>query len=440
MVIDALIKGGLLMSDIIYHPMTGEKVNINTLTSSEIRSPNRLYKPTSWRAFYAENEDENNARLFGLEFEFNALGGNYNIDFDTIGRTFLKALNHHGQHVHILEDHSVRNGIEVIFQPMSLAYLKEHIDFKLFFDLAKKLNLSTTHDTGFHIHVNIKPTLRERNLILRLFSLSYPLWLMLSERKIIRLQNRYVSTEFFMMSDRIKRRHQKNLKKLLETQSSHVSFQDLYFDNYDIKNRYNAINFTNPKTTEFRLFGGTHDYVHFMRVINFVHSFINLIDEISDTRIDNVFSLHDFVERTQTHHLKEVTHKTLKKAEMLIRHNRLYYNHFYLLDTYWYESTFKYATLHDYIMSKKDYDDYQQMMSSLNTLTTLTENQKLRIKDDINDFLLGATYEVIDNHHTYLDVVPVIHSTTKTSISKSDIEKHYVVLRCINSDLLNLFF
>lgn len=428
------------MSDIIYHPMTGEKVNINTLTSSEIRSPNRLYKPTSWREFYAENEDENNTRLLGLEFEFNALGGDRNIDFDTIGRTFLKALNHHGQHVHILEDHSVRNGIEVIFQPMSLAYLKDNIDFELFFDLVKKLNLSTTHDTGFHIHVNIKPTLRERNLILRLFSLSYPLWLMLSERKIIRLQNRYVSTEFFMMSDKIKRRHQKNLRRLLETQDSHVSFQDLYFDNYDIKNRYNAINFTNPRTTEFRLFGGTHDYSHFVRVIRFVHNFISLIDEISETRIDDVFSLHQFVKRTQTHHLQHETYKTLKKAEMLIRHNRIYYNHFYLLDTYWYESTFKYANLHDYIMSKKNYEDYQRMISSLNTLTTLTENQKIRIKDDINDFLLGVTYEVIYNHKSHLDVVPVIHSTAKTSLSKAIVERDYVVLRCINRDLLSSFF
>ena len=110
---------------------------------------------------------------------------------------------------------------------MSLAYLKEHIDFKLFFDLVKKLNLLTTHDTGFHIHVNIKPTLRERNLILRLFSLSYPLWLMLSERKIIRLQNRYVSTEFFMMSDRIKRRHQTNLKNYLK-HKSHMSHFKIY--------------------------------------------------------------------------------------------------------------------------------------------------------------------------------------------------------------------
>src|SRR5690554_760425 len=375
----------MLMSDIIYHPMTGEKVNINTLTSSEIRSPNRLYKPTSWCPFYAENEDENNTRLFGLEFEFNALGGNHKIDFDTIGRTLLKALNHHGQHVHILEDHSVRNGIEVIFQPMSLAYLKEHIDFKLFFDLVKKLNLSTTHDTGFHIHVNIKPTLRERNLILRLFSLSYPLWLMLSERKIIRLQNRYVSTEFFMMSDKIRSRHRKNLIKVLETGTSHVSFGDLNFDNYNIQNRYDAINFTNPKTTEFRLFGGTDDFKHFTNVFNFVNQFINLIDEISETRVDDVFTLDTFVKRTQTEYLLKNTHKLLKKAEVLIRHNRLYYNNFYLLDTYWYESTFKHATLHDYIISKENYRDYRKMLKGLLGLTSLTQHQKHKIQEDIND-------------------------------------------------------
>lgn len=428
------------MSNIIYHPITGKKVNINTLKSDEIRSPNRLYKPKEWQSFYNPNEDPVTTRLYGLEFEFNALKGRDDIDFSEIGKSFLKAMNHHGQHIHILEDHSVRNGIEVIFQPMSFNYIKDNIDFETFFTLTQKYDLKASHDTGFHIHVDFKPTLRERNLLLRLFSISYPLWLILSERKIIRLQNRYVSTEFFMMTDKIRSRHRKNLIKVLETGTSHVSFGDLNFDNYNIQNRYDAINFTNPKTTEFRLFGGTDDFKHFINVFNFVKQFINLIDEISETRVDDVFTLDTFVKRTQTEYLLKNTHKLLKKAEVLIRHNRLYYNNFYLLDIYWYESTFKHATLHDYIISKENYRDYRKMLKGLLSLTSLTHYQKHKIQEDINDFLLGSVYEVLYNNGKVIEVVPVIHSTFKTTHDEKTINDHYVVLRCINQDLLNAFF
>lgn len=429
------------MSNIIYHPITGVKTNVNSLKSEEIRSPNRLYKPKEWKQYYYKDENLDQTRLFGLEFEFNACSSHAPIDFDMIGKEILKALNHNGQHVHILEDHSVRNGVEIIFHPMSYQYMKHNIDFHQFFKVIQKLGLTTTHDTGFHIHVNLKPSLRERNLMLRLFSISYPLWLKLSQRKIMRLQNRYVSTEFFMMTDKIRDRHITNLQKILETKTSYVSFKDLHFDNYDVHNRYNAINFNNPHTTEFRLFGGTDEFNHFVQTFNFVVNFIALVDEISQTRIDDVFNLNQYVKRTNSQKLLNDTYKQIKKAEQLIRHNRLYYNHFYLLDTYWYESTFKHIQKHDYLIKKRYYNDYLKLMSNLNKLNPVTDNHHiLRIKEDINDFLLGVTYEIVKKTNNTIEIVPVINSTFKSKIPKDKVEQEYTLLRCINRDLLMLFF
>lgn len=426
------------MKTMIYHPITGQKVLLNTLTSEEIRSPNRLYNPVKWNTFYDENEDQNTTRLFGLEFEFNVLGRDHQLNFDKPGKAFLKLLNEKAQHIHILEDHSVRNGMEIIFHPMSIQYMKKHIDFKMFFHLVKKHQLTNSHDTGFHIHVNLKPTLRERNLLLRLFSISYPLWLFLSGRKITRIQNRYVSTEFFTMGDKIKRRHITNLKKLLETGTSFVSFKDLNFDNYDVSNRYNAINFTNPHTTEFRLFNGITNIHDFEASLNFVVRFIELIDDISKTRIDDVFDLHTFVNRTNSQHLEKQVYRLLRKSKKLLKHHRLYYNYFYLLDTHWYESTFDYADVHDYIMSKKDYQKYKMLLNNLQD-PGLPNHQKYETQEIINDFLLSATYEVIDNNKIQITCLPVIRSTFRFTFDKETIQKDYVVLRCINQDLLLLF-
>lgn len=427
------------MNTHIYHPMSGKLVSIDSLTSKEIRSPNRLYKPQKWNTFYDANQDINTTRLYGLEFEFNLMGREQKLDFDTPGKAILSLLNKEAQHVHILEDHSVRNGLEVIFHPMSLNYMKKNIDFKAFFDLVNSLQLCASHDTGFHLHVNLKPTLRERNLLLRLFSLSYPLWLVLSQRKITRIQNRYVSTEFFTMGDKIKKRHIQNLNKLLETGTSYVSFKDLNFDNYDVTNRYNAINFTNPHTTEFRLFSGTTDYDTFCESLNFVARFIELIDEISSTRIDDVFNLDTFVKRTQTQKLQQEATQLLRKSRALFKHERLYYNHFYLLDTYWYESSAHYASPHDYIIRKHDYQKYQLFLSNLHD-ETLSDYQRSETQEIINDFLLSVTYEVVGIQQDRVMALPVIRSTFCHCVDLKTLKKEYVLLRCINQNLLSNTF
>lgn len=424
------------MTNIIYHPMTGKKVDIYSLQSAELRSPNRLYKPDKWREFYAPHEDPSQTRLYGLEFEFNVIDNHQEIDFDHIGFELLSLLNKHEQHAHILDDFSVRNGVEVIFQPMSKSYLEANIDFKAFFKLVKDLGLTSTHDTGFHIHVNLKPSLRERNLILRLFSISYPLWIYLSQRKIVRLQNRYVSTEFFMMQDKVRKRHEINLAKIQTEKTSHVSFQDLLFDNYDTNNRYNAINLCNPKTTEFRLFTGTVDHHNFCEILNFVCSFINLVDEIGQTRIDTVFTLDQFVSRTHCESLLKGVYQLINKSDQLLKHGKLYYNHFYLLDTYWYESTYNNAIAHDYIMKKDDYDYYLKLLKSLEDLN-IKKHDIFDLKEGINDFLLGKTYQIIDIDNHKIEAVPVFYTTERKTLQKDEVLTNWVILRCVNRDLIS---
>lgn len=419
----------------VYHPITGEYVDLMSIEKTALRNPDRLYRPEKWISFF-DTDEARDTRLFGIEFEYNA-SENAARDFDAIGRSLLSFLNKSAKHVHILKDNSVRNGVEIVFSPMTYQYLTTQFNFDELFQLFKDLNLLASHDTGLHIHVGIKHTLRERNLLLRLFALSYPLWLELSKRKIIRLQDRYVSTEFFTMSDKHKKRHIENLRSIDKTGTSFVSFKDLSFDNYLVKNRYTAINFFNSNTVEFRLFNGLSEADDFKRALRFVKDFIALFDEISRTRIDDVFDLATFVKRTGSQDLLDQVTKKLHKATRLLDRDLLHYNHFYLVNTYWYPSTFSHHEPGNYIIHKQDVPLYQSYLKKIRALNPATQFHDINvIQEALNDFMIGACYELVVSEKNQIGIIPVVNTTQLVTLTKEKFKQDYILFKCFNRDLL----
>ena len=92
-------------------------------------------------------------------------------------------------------------------------------------DLFTDLNLTATIDTGLHIHVGMEHSRRMKELYLQLFSISYPLWVHLSDRRVLRLQERYVSTEYFYKKEEMARRYNQTLKSLLKHGNSLVNYK-----------------------------------------------------------------------------------------------------------------------------------------------------------------------------------------------------------------------
>lgn len=420
----------------VFHPVNGNFVDVLSLSENELLIPDHLHKPTSWIPFYHEDEDIATTRLYGLELECNLVDENNRPKIYDVCRDILRITNLEGKHAHIMVDNSVRNGIEIVFAPMSYDYMFQHIDFKALFELFQRRGVTASHDTGFHIHVGIQHTLRERNLILKLFSISYPLWLEISRRKIIRLQDRYVSTAYFMMNEKTRERHHHNLKSLNDTGSSKVDFKTLYFDNYDIRNRYTAVNFANRNTVEFRIFSGVPTYETFFDCVDFTDRFIRLVDEIGVTREDDVFDLDTFVERTQTQQFLERTVKTIRKGSTLMN-KRLYYNHAYLVNTYWYQSTPAHADYGDYIIQKVHYQTYLRYVDAILKLDINDDYFDIQdARENINDFLVGVLKEIVVINEDAVGVIPILYNTRYQNIGYHELTQEYVVLKAINSDLL----
>lgn len=427
------------MNSMIFHPISRRETALKEISDHDILIKDHIFRPKTWERLSLPDENEENIRFFGLEFEFNIIStrNNKHLDNTAICRKILSLLNASGPHFHIMVDNSVRNGIEFVSNPMSIAYIRKMFNFYAITKELKKLGLVASNDTGFHVHVGFNHTLRERNLILKLFSISYPLWLELSRRKIVRLQNRYVSTEFFTMNEKTLKRHEHNIISLLRSGDSFVDFSNLHFDNYEVKNRYNAINFLNPDTVEFRLLNGTISPEIITESLQFINDFIALVDEISHTREDDVFHLHHFVERTNSYSLLNRTARKIRRNYHLLRRNKLYYNYFYLVDCYWYKSSIKFAEEGDYVMPIEDYQYYQKLLKKVTNL--LQRGMVLEanpVKEQINDFLLASIREVVIVDDFYLGTVPVIRDVAYKKLPNEHFHKNYVLLKGVNKDLV----
>lgn len=415
----------------MYHPVNGKLISFDQLDDQSAFIEDRLFKPDEWKLFYADETDKN-SRTYGIEIELNTPSNSSSKRIE-ICKQLLKVLNRSGRHFHIMRDNSVRNGIELVSAPMTYNYWINNFDVIEINDLFTSLNLSATIDTGLHIHVGMEHSRRVKELYLQLFSISYPLWVHLSDRRVLRIQERYVSTEYFYKKDEMNRRYDQTIKSLLKTGSSKVNYENVMYYDYNFDDRYTGLNFYNDNTIEFRMFAGTDNFFEIINYLTLVSVITNLADEISISRVNDVFTLDAFVERTGMQLMLADTVRYLRFVNSDANKKRIYYNEFMHLDSHWYQVPVNQVKRKDFMLDKNVYAEYQTLLHKLENNREFPESANLR--SDINNLLLNNLKEVVRNNGT-VDCIGLRESTYPKQYTRADIAGKYIFLRGVNSKLL----
>lgn len=160
------------------------------------------------------------------------------------------------------------SGIEIISHPLSYNYMlsKENNYRELFKQLANNFNYRSheTNTCGLHFHVT-RPSSEEVIDRILLFMETY-------KEEIIRLSRRTsgeISSWANFLSD-IRKTDEKTIKSL-----------DYIKKNKESSSRYMALNLTNTRTIEFRIFKGTLKYETFMADFEFVYNLTTLASDLS---------------------------------------------------------------------------------------------------------------------------------------------------------------
>ncbi|NLC33914.1 MAG: hypothetical protein GX760_01455 [Erysipelothrix sp.] len=415
----------------MYHPISGKRIHISELDDASSFIDDRLYTPSIWGKFYTDEADQKN-RTYGIEIELNTPTRSDRKRI-AICKQVLQVLNRNGKHFHIMRDNSVRNGIEIVSEPMTYNYWMSRFDFNKINQLFTDLNLTATIDTGLHIHVGMEHSRRMKELYLQLFSVSYPLWVHLSDRRVLRLQERYVSTEFFYKKPEMKKRYEQTIKSLVKRGSSKVNYQGVVYYEYNFDDRYTGLNFYNEKTVEFRMFAGTDNFLEIMEYLTLVNLITVLADEISISRRNNVYNLDIFVRRTNTELMLEKAVKYLRFVNHHKNSNRIYYNEFMHLDSHWYQIPINQVKRKDFMLDKKIYKEYQMLLERLKANQQFPEAANIR--SDINNLLLNNLSEVV-RHNGKISAIGLRLSTYPQEYDRSEALKRYVFLRGVNSKLI----
>lgn len=157
------------------------------------------------------------------------------------------------------EDGSLtEQGFELVSEPMTLKYLyknKSKIDSML--KILIKNGQYIDEDCGFHVHVS-------RNAF--------------TKGSLLRLVK--IVSEFKQDFETFARRKEsEDYARYVEYEPKFLWFKgDSFADTYDIS-RYQAINFQNKKTVEFRMFAGTLDTTEIYATIELVNNLINITND-----------------------------------------------------------------------------------------------------------------------------------------------------------------
>lgn len=411
----------------LYHPISSEIIDIDQLDDASAFIEDRLFKPVSWKTFYYDEDDKDNL-TYGIEIELNTKS-NKHADRISVCKQLLSVLNKGGRHFHIMRDNSVRNGIELVSAPMTYKYWIETFNVKEINDLFTNLGLSATIDTGLHIHVGMQHTRRLRELFVQLFAISYPLWIFLSDRRVLRLQERYVSTEYFYKKPELKTRFDKTIDSLIKYGHSKVNYRGMVYYDYPFDDRYTGLNFYNDETIEFRMFSGTDDFFDIIDYLTLVNVIAELAQEISITRVNDVYDLNTFVSRTGSELMLEKTVRHLRFVNAPENKKRIYYNEFLHLDSHWYQIPMKHVKRKDFAIDKNVYNEYLYLLSELNENIRHPESSNLG--SDINKVLINNLMEVTkSNGNIYL---VGLRTETYPHVIKKDELNNFVFLRGVNS-------
>lgn len=414
----------------LYHPISNEIIDYEQLDDASAFIEDRLFQPGSWKTFYVGEDDKDNL-TFGIEIELNTKSMKQKDRIET-SKQLLKVLNRDGRHFHIMRDNSVRNGIEIVSAPMTYKYWTTMFDANEINELFEAQGLSATIDTGLHIHVGIKHTRRLRELFVQLFAISYPMWVFMADRRVLRLQERYVSTEYFYKKEEFQTRYDKTLTALIKNGTSKVNYKGLEYYDYPFNDRYTGLNFFNESTVEFRMFSGTDNFNEILNYLNLVNVTCELVVEISDTRVNDVYNLDTFVTRTQSQEILDKTVRHLRFVNSQDNKKRIYYNEFLHLDSHWYQIPMKHVKRKDFALHKQVYEEYLYLLKQLSTNIRYPESRS--IQNDINKLLVNNLMEVTRSNGEIFLVG--LRSETYPHVIEKDEIKDFIFLRGVNSSFI----
>lgn len=210
-------------------------------------------------------------------------------------------------------DSSLQNGVEIISQPMTLAYINEHKqELKDMLEYLKSEGY-TSHDSGrcgLHIHISrdaLGETKEEQERIIN----NVLLFIEFYKQELVAFSRRRDWTFCHILSDttNIDKKYLKSTKVLNEV------VKDGRCSGHHV-----AFNTQNDSTLEFRLFRGTLNYTTFMASIYLVANLIETLTTYSDNSkkitLDNIIKLNNYTE------LKEYcTSKQIYNATPMINEN-----------------------------------------------------------------------------------------------------------------------
>ena len=202
---------------------------------------------------------------YGIEMEVENHGDGYSTN-DAIYS--VKSHSDGERLFYIKEDGSLENGFEIVTHPCTLGYHKKEFPWKDIKSALDKWDCEADSTCGLHIHVS-KRIYSELDLIkLALFIFNS------SNRDYIKL---------------IARRGFNNYARRKEL--SEYKKKDLRYS----QSRFEAINFTNEKTVEFRMFSGTTKPEVVVASIEFVDSVTNFIKNNSISTVSKEDSWADYI-------------------------------------------------------------------------------------------------------------------------------------------------
>ena len=202
---------------------------------------------------------------YGIEMEVENHGDSYSIN-DAIYS--VKSHSDGERLFYIKEDGSLENGFEIVTHPCTLGYHKKEFPWKDIKSALDKWDCEADSTCGLHIHVS-KRIYSELDLIkLALFIFNS------SNRDYIKL----IARRGF--NDYARRKELSEYKK-----------KDLRYS----QSRFEAINFTNEKTVEFRMFRGTTEHEVVVSSIEFVDSMTDFIKNNSISTVSKEDSWADYI-------------------------------------------------------------------------------------------------------------------------------------------------
>jgi len=219
------------------------------------------YHPKIDLEFYANDCDLSSNPYYGLELEFEA-----NSDKRQVRSILDDACGIVGKllvdHAFITRDGSLRDGAEIVFCPHKKNALKELNLYKLLKEL-KKCDV-TIHDTercGFHIHITKIAWFKEGKTKYSILN-----------RDLLLIDNASIFQHVFNKFEPFIKLFSKRKQHQID---SYCSFEN---GNYE---RYLAVNLTNPRTVEIRIWNGTLNFERLRANFLFTECFLDFCREHS---------------------------------------------------------------------------------------------------------------------------------------------------------------